>query len=190
MCNPNPNRVKAKRERPGYCLPVSTATACGEKNRSVFGSEKKKIKGPRHLNPNPNWVKERRKRKGFGLKMNRAETLTLERILIPNRLNPRRMKRNPNRTRSKRETEKNQRRGRGGPTSPAFRRRGGRKAEPGQLLAGLGKGGTVARPLDGSVLTRWGARALVRGPATAPWPLHRLAPPPSLALVARSVVLG
>ena len=86
MCNPNPNWVKAKRERPGYCLPVTTATTCGEKNISVFGSEKKKIKGPRHLNPNPNWVKERRKRKGFGLKMNRAETLTLERILIPNRV--------------------------------------------------------------------------------------------------------
>jgi len=28
---------------------------------------------------------------------------------------------------------------------------------------------TTARPLDGGVLTRWGARAPARGPATAPW---------------------
>jgi len=48
-----------------------------------------------------------------------------------------------------------------------------KKTEPGLLLAGLGKGGTAARPLDGGVLTRWGARAPTRGPATAPC----LAPP-------------
>jgi len=36
-------------------------------------------------------------------------------------------------------------------------------------------GGAAARPLDGGVLTRWGARAPARGPATAP----RLAPPPA-----------
>ena len=29
--------------------------------------------------------------------------------------------------------------------------------------------GAMARPLDGDVLTRWGARAPARGPATAPW---------------------
>jgi len=44
----------------------------------------------------------------------------------------------------------------------------------GQLLTGLGQGGTTARPLDSGVLTRWGARAPMRGPATAPWSLHRL----------------
>jgi len=31
------------------------------------------------------------------------------------------------------------------------------------------KKGAVARPLDGGVLTRWGARAPARGPATVPW---------------------
>ena len=39
----------------------------------------------------------------------------------------------------------------------------------GQLLARLGQEGAAARPLDGGVLTRWGARASARGPATAPW---------------------
>ena len=39
----------------------------------------------------------------------------------------------------------------------------------GQLLVGLGQGGAAARPLDGSVLTRWGARASARRLATAPW---------------------
>jgi len=38
---------------------------------------------------------------------------------------------------------------------------------------GSAKGGTAARLLDGGVLTRWGARAPARGPATAPWSLHR-----------------
>ena len=38
----------------------------------------------------------------------------------------------------------------------------------GQLLAGLGQGGATARPLDGGVLTRWGAHAPARGSATAP----------------------
>ena len=33
----------------------------------------------------------------------------------------------------------------------------------------LGQGGAAARPLDGGVLTRRGARAPARGPATAPW---------------------
>ena len=49
----------------------------------------------------------------------------------------------------------------------------GEEAEPGSWLVGLGQGSAAARPLDGGVLTRWGARAPVRGPATAPWPLHR-----------------
>ena len=31
------------------------------------------------------------------------------------------------------------------------------------------KKGAAARPLDGGVLTHWGARAPARGPATAPW---------------------
>jgi len=48
--------------------------------------------------------------------------------------------------------------------------------------AGLGKGVTAARPLDGDALTRWGARTPARGLAAMPWT-------PSLAL-ARSVVLG
>ena len=39
----------------------------------------------------------------------------------------------------------------------------------GQLLAGLGQGDAVARPLDGGVLTCWGACAPARGPAMAPW---------------------
>ena len=51
----------------------------------------------------------------------------------------------------------------------------GEEAEPGSWLSGLGQGGAAARPLDGGVLTRWGARAPARGPATAPWTLHRLA---------------
>jgi len=37
------------------------------------------------------------------------------------------------------------------------------------LLAGLGKGVTAARPLDGGALTRWGARTQARGPAAVPW---------------------
>jgi len=41
------------------------------------------------------------------------------------------------------------------------------EAEPGRELAGLGQGSAAARPLDGGVLTRWGARAPARGPATA-----------------------
>ena len=49
----------------------------------------------------------------------------------------------------------------------------------GQLLAGLGQGGAAARPLDGGVLTRWGARTPARGPATAPC---LPAPLPALAL--------
>ena len=49
----------------------------------------------------------------------------------------------------------------------------GEEAEPRSWLSGLGQGGAAARPLDGGVLTRWGARAPARGPATAPWPLHR-----------------
>ena len=48
--------------------------------------------------------------------------------------------------------------------------------------AGLGKGVTAARPLDGDALTRWGARTPARGSAAVPWT-------PPLALV-RSVVLG
>ena len=47
--------------------------------------------------------------------------------------------------------------------------------EPGRGLAGLGQGSAAARPLDSGVLTRWGAHAPARGPATAP----RLAPPPA-----------
>ena len=45
----------------------------------------------------------------------------------------------------------------------------------GQLLAGLSQGGATVRPLDGGMLTRWGARASARGPATAPWSLLALA---------------
>ena len=48
--------------------------------------------------------------------------------------------------------------------------------------AGLGKGVTAARPLNGDALTRWGARTPTRGPAAVPWT-------PSLTL-ARSVVLS
>ena len=66
----------------------------------------------------------------------------------------------------------------------------GEEDRVGKVFAELGQGDAVARPLDGGALTRWGTRTPARGPATAPWPLHRLAPPPSLALVARSVVLG
>jgi len=72
--------------------------------------------------------------------------------------------------------EERRRRGRTGKerTSPGvaktFRRRGRRKiAEPVLLLAGLGKGVTAARPLDGGTLTRWGARTPARGPAAVPW---------------------
>ena len=31
------------------------------------------------------------------------------------------------------------------------------------------QGGATARPLDGGMLTHWGARALARGPATVQW---------------------
>jgi len=58
----------------------------------------------------------------------------------------------------------------------------GEEAEPGSWLSGLGQGGAAARPLDGGVLTRWGARVPARGPATAPWLLSSLA--------ARSIVLA
>jgi len=44
-----------------------------------------------------------------------------------------------------------------------------KKPSWGSCLAGLGQGSVVARPLDGGVLTRWGARVSARGPATAPW---------------------
>jgi len=50
--------------------------------------------------------------------------------------------------------------------SPAREKKG---RAGGQLLAGLGQGGAAPKPLDGGVLTRWGARAPARGPATAPW---------------------
>ena len=49
---------------------------------------------------------------------------------------------------------------------------------PRVLLAGIGRSGAAARPLDGDALTRWGARTPARGPATAPGlaaPLLRLA---------------
>ena len=59
--------------------------------------------------------------------------------------------------------------------SPAREKKG---RAGGGLFAGLGQGGTMARPLDGGVLTRRGARAPARGPATAPW---LAAPPRSLA---------
>jgi len=51
----------------------------------------------------------------------------------------------------------------------------GEEAEPRSWLSGLGQGGAAARPLDGGVLTRWGARAPARGPVTAPWSLLALA---------------
>ena len=43
-----------------------------------------------------------------------------------------------------------------------------KKPSRGSWLAGLGQGSAAARPLNGGVLTRWGARAPARGPATAP----------------------
>ena len=49
-------------------------------------------------------------------------------------------------------------------------------------LAGLGQESTAARPLDGGVLTRWGARAPARGPATAPWSARSFALGHSVAL--------
>ena len=52
-------------------------------------------------------------------------------------------------------------------TEPVFFAGVGEEAEPGRGLAGLGQGSVAARPLDGGVLTRWGARAPTRGPATA-----------------------
>ena len=45
-----------------------------------------------------------------------------------------------------------------------------KKTEPGKKFARLGQKGTVAKPLDGGALTRWGARTPARGPATAPGP--------------------
>ena len=52
---------------------------------------------------------------------------------------------------------------------------GAREEEPSRPFTGageeeLGQGGAAARPLDGGVLTRWGARAPARGPATAQRP--------------------
>ena len=44
-----------------------------------------------------------------------------------------------------------------------------KKTESGCYSPGFGQWGAAARPLDGGVLTRWGARASARGPATAPW---------------------
>jgi len=44
----------------------------------------------------------------------------------------------------------------------------GEEDRAGDFFAGLGQKGTVARPLDGGALTRWGARMPARGPATAP----------------------
>ena len=48
-----------------------------------------------------------------------------------------------------------------------------KKLSRGRGLAGLSQGSAAARPLDGGVLTRWGARAPARGPTTAPRSLHR-----------------
>ena len=83
--------------------------------------------------------------------------------------------------------EERRRRGRTGKerTSPGvaktFRRRGRRKtAEPVLLLAGLGKGVTAARPLDGGVLTRRGSAHAGEGAGGGAMDA-RLAPP--LALV-------
>jgi hypothetical protein len=47
-----------------------------------------------------------------------------------------------------------------------FRRRERRSADSARWARPRG---ATARPLDGGVLTRWGARAPARGPATAPW---------------------
>jgi len=54
------------------------------------------------------------------------------------------------------------------PSRP-FAGAGEEKPSRGQLLAELSQGGAAARPLDGGVLTRWGARTPAKGPATAPW---------------------
>ena len=54
------------------------------------------------------------------------------------------------------------------PSRP-FAGAGEEKPSRGELLAGLGQGGAAARPLNGGVLTRWGAHAPARGPAMAPW---------------------
>ena len=70
--------------------------------------------------------------------------------------------------------EPNRRRGKGERTYLAVRRDGPSPAREkkgragGQLLAGLSHGGAAARPLDGGVLTRWGARAPARRPTTVP----------------------
>ena len=70
---------------------------------------------------------------------------------------------------------------------------GAGEEEPSRPFAGtgeeeLGQRGAVAWPLDGGVLTRWGVRAPARGPATAPWSLHR--PLARCLALVRSVVLG
>jgi hypothetical protein len=70
---------------------------------------------------------------------------------------------NPKRTTQR---KKGERRGRFGVRRMNFAG-AGEEAEPGRGLARLDQGSAAARPLDGGVLTRWGARAPARGPATA-----------------------
>ena len=60
------------------------------------------------------------------------------------------------------------RRGRRRKAEPAFSPALEKKPSRGPRLAGLGHGSAAARPLDGGVVTRWGAHAPARGPATAP----------------------
>ena len=54
-----------------------------------------------------------------------------------------------------------------------------KKPSRGRWLTGLGQGSAAARPLDGGVLTRWGAHVPAKGPAMAP----------RLAMAARSAFL-
>ena len=138
--NPNPRsiRMNSEKKKKDHKDKSEKMTGRIPNPRSITNSEKKR-KNPK------------RRRTGVG-----TRTLTL--TLFPTSVRIREAQ--PNRK------ELGERRR--NPPKPDLRRRGRRKAEPGQLLAGLGKRGTAARPLDGGVLTRWGARAPARGPATAP----------------------
>jgi len=138
--------------------------------------------------PNPNSHGERKKMKTFRMNSEKEKKRKIQRREEPNPRSIRMSKkRKENLTldpfgcqRKEKEEQQIREKKRKNPNpnhraNPPFAGVGEEEPSRGQLLAGLGQGGAAARPLDGGVLTRWGARALARGPATAPWSLHRLA---------------
>jgi len=152
------------------------------RGKEGFGTNKKRNEMKRKPNPNPRSrfdsirmnspvrKTERRRETGVGIRTPNPNP-------IPHISSDKRRTTKSKRTRGRRKGREKK------PTRTGFSPAREKKCRAGQLLAGLGQGGAAARPLDGGVLTRRGARAPARGPATAPW----LAAPPSRS---RRLALG